>query len=201
MTVSFDLRSSFASFWNDEQGLILSAELIIIVTLVVIGLITGLACLQQAVVSELQDVGGAIRGMNQSYATTSFWGCRKIWGRTSFTAGSRFTDTTNGFVAGATAVPAEIGTYNGGVIYDFAPSRPVVPQGTCTTCPVEENAPLTPTPATEPVPCTTCPLPTDQGAPTPIPEAPCSGCTPNSLPAAPRPEIPQGPAPQILPQG
>ncbi len=186
--------------WQDEGGLILSAELIIIVTLVVIGLITGLACLQQAVVTELQDVSGALHGMNQSYGTPTFFGCRKIWGSTSWSGGSSYYDRR--FFSGVTATaPAyELGggvPYAGpaapGRIIENAPVVPVAPE-TCTTCPPE--AVVTP-------PTTTPQL-------TPIPEAGCVECTPESLqsplptpiptPPSPQPEIPQGPVPQILPQ-
>lgn len=167
--------------WTDERGMILSAEMIIIVTVVVLGLITGLACLQQAVVAELQDVGGALRGMNQSYGTPSFFGCGKWWGRTSWTSGSRYTDSAYGFVAGG--MDAEIGGGRRSVIYDVAPS--------------------TPSPVVTPERCETCPP--DAVVPQHLPLAPlpdCVECLPGSTtaPLRPRPEIPQGPAPQILPQ-
>ncbi|MBI1347142.1 hypothetical protein GC163_12740 [bacterium] len=168
------------ALWKDDRGLVLSAELIIIVTVVVLGLITGLACVQQAVVAELQDVSGALRGLNQSYATPQFWGCAKIWGRTSWTAGSRFTDTTNGFVAPGYA-NADLGVGRGGLILESAPSTTVVPEG-CTTCP--------PNGYSQPAP----------SAIAPIPE--CTTCPPNASPRleSRKPIIPQGPAPQILPQ-
>jgi len=168
------------NFRKDEHGLILSAELIIIVTVVVLGLITGLACVQQALVAEFQDVSGAIRGMNQSYATPQFLGCAKIWGRTSWTAGSRFTDTTNGFVAPAYG-NADLGVGRGGLLLETAPSQTVAPER-CLTCPQTDGvAPLPETMA--PIPeCTTCP----QNGP--------SLLTPR------RPVIPQGPAPQVSPQ-
>lgn len=192
-------RHLWRSLWQDQQGLVLSAELIIIVTLVVIGLITGLACLQQAVVGELQDVGFAIRGMNQSYGTPTFWGCRKFFGPTSYTIGSRFTDYS--FIGGATigAPQAEIGSYSQGKFIDLAPSTGAVTGG-CTTC----GPTTTPPPPTRLTPCpegTPCP----DAAPSP-PAAPCKDCTPNGTPnglapaPVPQPEIPQGPAPQILPQ-
>ncbi len=53
--------------WNDEAGAILSAELVLIMTLLVIGMIVGLSELQDAVVNELNDVGEAIGSLNQSY--------------------------------------------------------------------------------------------------------------------------------------
>ena len=49
------------TLWNklitNESGLILSAELVLILTIGVIGMVTGLACVQQAVVYELNDLG------------------------------------------------------------------------------------------------------------------------------------------------
>lgn len=53
--------------WNDECGVIISAELVLILTILVIGVIVGLSELQDAVVNELNDVGEAIGSLNQSY--------------------------------------------------------------------------------------------------------------------------------------
>lgn len=55
------------NLWNDESGAILSAELVLILTILVIGMIVGLSELQDAVVNELNDVGEAIGSLNQSY--------------------------------------------------------------------------------------------------------------------------------------
>jgi len=52
---------------HDETGAILSAELVLITTILVIGLIVGLSELQDAVVNELNDVGEAIGSLNQGY--------------------------------------------------------------------------------------------------------------------------------------
>ncbi len=54
-------------FWNDEAGFVVSAELILIATILVIGLIVGLAVLRNQVVQELVDVGMAIGSVSQSY--------------------------------------------------------------------------------------------------------------------------------------
>jgi len=54
--------------WNDEVGAILSAEVVLIATILVIGVVVGLASLRDAVVSELADVGGAIAAVDQSYS-------------------------------------------------------------------------------------------------------------------------------------
>jgi len=75
--------------WDDEAGFVISIELILISTIVVIGLIAGLTAVRDAVVSELSDVAGAINEMNQSF---TFNGAA---GATSASAGSSYTDQTD----------------------------------------------------------------------------------------------------------
>jgi hypothetical protein len=54
--------------WNDEDGFIVSAELVLVATIVVIGLIVGPVSLRNQVVQELVDVGQAIGSVSQSFA-------------------------------------------------------------------------------------------------------------------------------------
>jgi len=65
-------------FCADEQGFLISTELVLIATIGVLGLIVGLSCLSTAVVSEMQDLGFAVRSVNQSYYFGGFRGC-KSW--------------------------------------------------------------------------------------------------------------------------
>ncbi len=75
--------------WNDEAGFIISAELILVATIMVIGLIVGMSEVQHAIVSELNDVADAIGCLNQSYAFTGFLKSKQQSGGISaFTAGS-----------------------------------------------------------------------------------------------------------------
>lgn len=53
---------------QDEYGVILSAEIVVVGSLLVIGLITGLTCLQQSVNGELKDLAGAVGSLDQSYS-------------------------------------------------------------------------------------------------------------------------------------
>ncbi len=80
--------------WADESGFIISGELILIATMLVIGLIVGLSEVQHAVVQELNDVGDAIGSLNQSYFYTGFSAKKSQSKGTvkSFTVGSRFRD-------------------------------------------------------------------------------------------------------------
>ena len=72
--------------WNDEAGFVVSAELILIATIAVLGLIVGLTAVRDAVTSELSDVAGAIQDVDQSY---NWLGIR---GHSGSVAGSDFTD-------------------------------------------------------------------------------------------------------------
>ena len=53
--------------WSDEAGFIISAELVLVATIVVIGLIVGLTVVRNQVVQELVDVGQAIGSISQSF--------------------------------------------------------------------------------------------------------------------------------------
>lgn len=72
--------------WRDEAGFVVSTELILIATIVVIGLITGLTTVRDAVVHELADVADAVSEIDQSYS----WGA--ITAHCASTAGSEFVD-------------------------------------------------------------------------------------------------------------
>ena len=56
------------SMWRDEAGFIISAELVLVATILVGGLIVGMVSLRDQVVQELVDVGQAIGSLSQSYA-------------------------------------------------------------------------------------------------------------------------------------
>jgi len=81
---------------NDEAGFVVSAELVLIATLLVIGLIVGLSEVQHAVVAELNDVADAIGNVNQSYYYTGF-SKNKLYGGgiAAYTRGSAWADTTD----------------------------------------------------------------------------------------------------------
>ena len=55
---------------NDENGFVVSAELVLVGTICVLGMIVGLSELSFNVNQELEDVGSAIGGINQTYYYT-----------------------------------------------------------------------------------------------------------------------------------
>ena len=60
------MKNPTKTLWNDEAGFIVSIELILIATIAIIGLITGMTAVRDAVVSELSDVAGAVQDLNLS---------------------------------------------------------------------------------------------------------------------------------------
>lgn len=71
---------------NDEAGFIVSSELVLVATIVVIGMIVGLTTARDQVVQELGDVAIAIGALSQSYQFNS------VIGHSSATSGSLFQD-------------------------------------------------------------------------------------------------------------
>ena len=75
----------FTKLWRDEAGVLLSAEAVVVGTVAVVGLTTGLTVVAKSVNEELQDVAFAIRSLDQSYSIPAMEGCG------AKTAGSSFT--------------------------------------------------------------------------------------------------------------
>lgn len=81
------------TFWNDEAGMVVSAELVLVLTIGVLGVIVGLSEVAVAVNTELNDVSNAFGALNQSYSFTGFQGVDRHCGKLkSFFAGSCFFD-------------------------------------------------------------------------------------------------------------
>ncbi len=75
--------------WNDNAGFVVSTELIMIATVLVIGMLVGLVSVRDKVVQELADVAAAVSDISQSYSYNG------VTGHTSHTAGSDFVDRTD----------------------------------------------------------------------------------------------------------
>src|SRR5690242_18773157 len=58
--------------WNDESGVIISAELVLVLTIAVLAMVVGLSEVAVAVNTELNDVSNAIGALNQSFHVTGF---------------------------------------------------------------------------------------------------------------------------------
>src|SRR5436190_8057505 len=75
--------------WSEDEGFIVSTELILIGSILVLGLVAGLASLAGLVSSELGDLGAAISVINQSYSYAGVSGLHGLSG------GTVWLDTSN----------------------------------------------------------------------------------------------------------
>lgn len=157
------MKNLAIELWNDETGLILSAEMVLILTIAVLGIVVGLVQVQTAVVSEFQDLALAFSSLNQSYSTPAFFGCRKWWGRTAFTSGSGFIDFFDGCIANGGGVGG-YGGYGGGYGGGFGGYTEIGGSN------YGGQATSTAVAPTTNVPCETC-----------VSEPPCETCTPGTM--------------------
>lgn len=78
------MKTFILALWHDESGMIISAELVLVGTLAVLGMVAGLSQVRGAVNEEFLDLSNSLRSLNQSYSYSGMRGCK------AFTAGSAF---------------------------------------------------------------------------------------------------------------
>jgi Flp pilus assembly pilin Flp len=66
------MNATFFALLNDENGFIVSAELILIVTISVLALVVGMSEVAVAVNTELNDISNAFGSLNQSFSFSGF---------------------------------------------------------------------------------------------------------------------------------
>ncbi|MES2792621.1 MAG: hypothetical protein V4719_23620 [Planctomycetota bacterium] len=60
------------NFWMDQNGAVVSIELVLIITIAVLALIVGWSEVAVSVNTELNDISNAVGALNQSYAFSGF---------------------------------------------------------------------------------------------------------------------------------
>ena len=88
-----DLRRSF---FRCQSGAVISAELVVVGTMVVVGLITGLSAVQNSINSELVDLSSAFNSLDQSYGYVGYESVLKNR-KLAWTAPSSWHDTDEQF--------------------------------------------------------------------------------------------------------
>lgn len=92
------------ALWHDENGFVVSAELVLVLTIAVLATIVGLSEVAVAINTELNDVSNAVGALNQSYAYTGFFAAGNliiiddqppVRKTKSSVAGSRFDDAVD----------------------------------------------------------------------------------------------------------
>jgi len=79
----------FRTLWSDDRAFVVSSELVLIATIMVIGMVVGLVTVRDQVVQELADVAAAVSRTEQAF---SFSG---VTGHSSSLAGSAFDDVVD----------------------------------------------------------------------------------------------------------
>lgn len=84
-------------FWNDDDGVVISAEIVLICTILVLGLIVGMTQFQTSIIAELQDLACAFGNFDQSYQTSglisfSFKGISNAYSSNARTYGAVYFD-------------------------------------------------------------------------------------------------------------
>jgi len=82
------------SLWLDESGAIVSIEIVLVVTIMVLALIVGMSEVAVAVNNELNDISNAVGSLKQDYAFTGFAASDGAKDK-SFVAGSGYDDVTD----------------------------------------------------------------------------------------------------------
>jgi hypothetical protein len=82
------MRHLMRRVWQDDTGALIATEWVFVATILVLGSITGLVAVRQAVISELVEFANAVMSLNQSYSFSGQSNCE------SSTAGSQYIDST-----------------------------------------------------------------------------------------------------------
>jgi hypothetical protein len=90
---------------KSQKGFIVTIELLLLATILVIGLIVGMVSLRDSVLAELSDVSEAIGALNQSY---NILGANNA-ANTAATAGSEWQDNFDAWNGGTIDDPAQTG--------------------------------------------------------------------------------------------
>lgn len=80
------MKSLCCKLWNDNAGFVVSSELVLVATIVVLGMVVGLSEVSHGINQELEDVGSAFGAVNQSFCY------RGLSGHLGDTGGSHFGD-------------------------------------------------------------------------------------------------------------
>jgi hypothetical protein len=91
------MRNLMVKLYKDDCGALIAAEWVVVATILVLGIITGLVAVRQAAIAELHDFANALLALNQSYSFSGQSNCE------SSTAGSSFSDNRDSIVVHSTA--------------------------------------------------------------------------------------------------
>ncbi len=62
------MRRLMQKLWSDDHGALIATEWVFVATILILGIITGLIAVRQAVISELTEFANAVMALSQSYS-------------------------------------------------------------------------------------------------------------------------------------
>jgi len=83
------MRRLLQRLWDDDGGALIATEWVFVATILILGIITGLVAVRQAVISELTEFANAVMALNQSYSFAGQSNCL------ASTSGSSAVDSSN----------------------------------------------------------------------------------------------------------
>jgi Flp pilus assembly pilin Flp len=89
------MTHTFTTLLNDEAGFIISAELVLVMTIGVLAMVVGLTAVRDAVTHELNDISHAFGTVSQSYNVTGLKKGRGDYGSHGYIKGFGFNDSTD----------------------------------------------------------------------------------------------------------
>jgi len=187
------MASLLKQLWEDERGFVISAELVLVLTIGVLGMIVGISSVASSVNTELNDISSAFGALDQSY-----WYSGLVKVGHSGVSGSAYADGQD--FGDCTSIVRTVP----GAKRQLVPS----PQGSPRPVPpVHSHAAPSPPPMPvpskrDPIPDCPCPAPAPACEPAPCP-APCPPCEFAVHPGpqyAPPENFPYG-VPYVVPRG
>ena len=91
----FAMKTIVARLWMEDAGAIVSAEIMLVATVLVLGVIVGLKSVRDSVVTELADVAQAFANINQSYSYSGVTGHGAMSGGGGFGDAQDFCDSNS----------------------------------------------------------------------------------------------------------
>lgn len=86
---------NFSKLANDELGFVISAELVLVMTIAVLGMVVGLTAVRDSINEELNDISNAFGAVNQSYNVNGLKKPLPYGGVHAFVAGFGFNDKSD----------------------------------------------------------------------------------------------------------
>ncbi|MDP1799050.1 MAG: branched-chain amino acid aminotransferase [Planctomycetaceae bacterium] len=105
------MTSLTRKLWNDDAGFVVSSELVLVATIVVLGMVVGLSELSHGINQELEDVASAFGAVNQSFCYRGLSGHLGDTGGSHFGDYVDFCDSANDVVCDALA-SGEVGNHH-----------------------------------------------------------------------------------------